>query len=215
MPEPTSNIFWDSTSVDPADRERLLRQRGCVCWFTGLSGSGKSTIARALEKALIEQGHLAYVLDGDNVRHGLNAGLGFSEQDRSENLRRISEVAGLFADCGVLCITAFISPLRSHRERARRIVGEGRFLEIHVSTSLEVCEARDVKGLYRRARAGEVAEFTGISSPFEPPAAPEVTLDTAELSVSDSVNAVVAFLRRRGVLGSSPVDGAGRPGADQ
>jgi adenylylsulfate kinase len=204
--EKTPNLFWDPSRVLPADRERLLHQRGCVLWFAGLSGSGKSTIARALEKSLISGGHLAYVLDGDNIRHGLNAGLGFSEEDRAENLRRISEVAGLFADCGVLCITAFISPLRAHRARARDIIGQERLLEVYVSTPLEVCEARDVKGLYRKARAGELPEFTGISSPFEAPEAPAIALDTTTRTVSACVDAVEEMLRRRGVL-LSPASG--------
>lgn len=204
METPVQNLFWDHAQVSAEEREHLLSQRGCVLWFTGLSGSGKSTVARALEKALVEQGHLAYVLDGDNVRHGLNAGLGFSAEDRSENLRRVSEVASLFADCGVICITAFISPLRDQRARARDIVGPDRFLEVHVSASLDVCEERDVKGLYEKARAGLVQDFTGISSPFEAPGEADITVDSANWTVPDSVSFVISALRARGVLSGPP-----------
>ena len=200
MNGPADNLFWQETKVTPGMREALLGQKGCVLWFTGLSGSGKSTIAGALERALIDRGHLSYLLDGDNIRHGLNAGLGFSDEDRVENLRRISEVARLFADSGVISITAFISPLRSSRERARTTVGVDRFIEVFVSTSLAVCEQRDTKGLYKKARAGEVSDFTGISSPFEPPEHADITLNTEELSVEGSVDTVLAVLRHRGFV---------------
>jgi adenylylsulfate kinase len=199
-PKPVDNLFWDASQVSDTDRQDLLRQQGAVLWFTGLSGSGKSTIARAVEMELIRRRQLAYVLDGDNVRHGLNAGLGFSPEDREENLRRISETGKLFADCGVLCITAFISPLRSARQRARDIVGANRFFEIFVSTPLNVCEQRDVKGLYQRARRGEVAEFTGISAPYEAPENPALTLDTSQLDLAQSVDQVIQLLQTRRIL---------------
>lgn len=197
---PTENIFWHHSAVTPEDREQLLRQKGCVLWFTGLSGSGKSTLAQAVERVLIDQEHLAYILDGDNIRHGLNAGLGFSVEDRNENLRRISEVSKLFAHSGVICLTAFISPLRENRAQARAIIGSERFLEVHVATDLAECERRDTKGLYEKARAGDVLNFTGISSPYEPPEDPDIRIDTQDRSVEDCVAQVVAALTDRGVL---------------
>lgn len=200
MPQPVDNLFWDQSAVTPQQREAFLRQRGSILWFTGLSGSGKSTIARALEVALIRGGHLAYVLDGDNIRQGLNAGLGFSPGDRAENLRRVAEVAALFADCGVITLTAFISPTREARCQARKIVGRTRFYEIFVSTSLEACEARDVKGLYQRARAGEIPDFTGIHLPYEEPEDPFLRVDTEGRSVDDCVLPIVSRLRQEGVL---------------
>jgi adenylylsulfate kinase len=197
---PTENIFWHPSAVTPADRERLLGQKGCVLWFTGLSGSGKSTLAQAVERALIDQGHLAYILDGDNVRHGLNAGLGFTVEDRHENLRRIAEVSSLFAHSGVICLTAFISPLRENRARARAIIGAERFLEVHVATDLAECERRDTKGLYEKARAGDVQNFTGISSPYEPPEDPDIRIETQDRSVEEGVAQVVRILTERGIL---------------
>lgn len=199
-PGRTANVYWHEGEVSADDRQRLLGQQGCVLWFCGLSGSGKSTIARALESELHGRGRLVYVLDGDNLRHGLNAGLGFSAADRDENLRRVAEVAKLFADCGVICMTAFISPLRRNRDRAREIIGSDRFLEVYVSTALEVCEQRDVKGLYRRARTGDVPEFTGVSAPFEAPPAPLITLDTGRLTVAEAVARAMEALQRRGML---------------
>jgi adenylylsulfate kinase len=194
------NIVRHEGEVTAQDRERLLGQRGCVVWFTGLSGSGKSTLARALESALLADGRLAYVLDGDNVRHGLCADLGFSPEDREENIRRIGEVAALFADAGVLVLTAFISPYRADRNRARKSVGTARFVEVFVDAPLDACEQRDPKGLYRKARAGEIPEFTGISAPYEPPLSPELRVPTAELDLAASVRAVAAELARRGFL---------------
>ena len=190
----TDNIFWDASDVTSADRERLLKQKGCVLWFTGLSGSGKSTIAKALERRLVDLGQLAFILDGDNIRHGLNAGLGFSDEDRTENLRRIAEVSTLFADCGIICLTAFISPLRASRARAREIIGHARFLEIHVATDLSECEKRDTKGLYKKARAGMVTDFTGISAPYQPPKQPDIRIETKNKSVHECVNEVVQEL---------------------
>jgi adenylylsulfate kinase len=181
-------------------RESLLKQRGCVVWFTGLSGAGKSTLAQALQEFLLGCGHLAFVLDGDEVRTGLNADLGFSRADRDENIRRVAEVARLFADGGIICITAFISPFRQARERARRIIGRHRFFEIHVAADLATCEQRDVKGLYRKARTGAVEHFTGITQEYEPPLRPALKLNTAACSVPAGVHAVVALLRKKGIL---------------
>jgi adenylyl-sulfate kinase len=171
-----------------------------VVWLTGLSGSGKSTVAVAVEAALVAAGHAAYVLDGDNVRHGLNRDLGFAPEDRAENIRRVGEVAALFADAGLITLTAFISPYRADREAARAAVGAERFLEVFVDTPLEVCERRDPKQLYRRARAGEVGEFTGVSAPYEPPASPALALDTSALDAAACVERVVTLLRERGFL---------------
>lgn len=194
------NITWHAASVSPEDRERLLGQKGCVLWFTGLSGSGKSTIAVALEEALVKRGNLAYVLDGDNVRHGLNADLTFSPTDRTENIRRVSEVAALFADAGIIVITAFISPTIQDRASAREVIGDG-FVEVFVDTPLDVCEQRDPKGLYKKARAGEIQQFTGITAPYEAPATPEIVLTTADMPVEVSVDVIVAKLREDGIIG--------------
>ncbi|MBL8754739.1 MAG: adenylyl-sulfate kinase [Planctomycetes bacterium] len=186
-------------TVSRADRERLLRQRGAVLWFTGLSGSGKSTVARGVETRLAAQGRLVYVLDGDNIRHGLCADLGFSAADRTENIRRIGHVAALLADTGVLVLTAFISPFRADRAAARNVLGAD-FLEVFVDVPLATCEARDPKGLYKKARAGQIPEFTGISSPYEPPDHPELHLRNGERSLDRSVDDVLAFLTARGLL---------------
>jgi len=196
----STNITWHEGHVGRRDREALLGQRGATLWLTGLSASGKSTIAVATERALVERGHLAYVLDGDNVRHGLNKNLGFSPADRTENIRRIAEVAKLFTDCGVLVLTSFISPYRSDRDAARALFPAGDFVEVFVDASLETCEGRDPKGLYKKARAGEIPEFTGISAPYEPPERPELVLDTAALSVEASVAALIRHLEAQGYL---------------
>jgi adenylylsulfate kinase len=198
----STNITWHERQVSRRDREALLGQRGVTLWLTGLSGSGKSTVAVALERALVAGGHLAYVLDGDNVRHGLNNNLGFSPADRTENIRRIAEVAKLFTDCGLIVVTSFISPYRADRDAARALFGAGDFVEVHVSTSLATCEERDPKGLYRKARAGQIPDFTGISAPYEPPERPELVLDTGVLSVEESVDALVRFLEEKGYLAS-------------
>jgi adenylyl-sulfate kinase len=191
------DISWQPGKVTAEDRARLLRQQAATVWLTGLSGSGKTTIAAELEKRLIEAGHACFVLDGDNIRHGLNRDLGFSPNDRRENIRRVAEVAKLFNDAGLFVITAFISPYREDRGAAREIVGHDRFIEVHLNAGLAVCEQRDPKGLYARARAGQIAEFTGISAPYEPPVAADVTIDTGVTSVAESVATLFDFLSDR------------------
>ena len=173
------------------DREALLKQKGIMIWFTGLSGSGKSTLAIALERELYKQGILCRILDGDNIRSGINNNLGFSEADRTENIRRIAEVSKLFVDCGIVTIAAFISPTHAIRRTASEIIGEDNFLEVYVSTPIEECERRDVKGLYAKARRGEIKEFTGISSPFEAPEHPFISIDTSRQSLADSVKVLL------------------------
>lgn len=183
-----------------SDKETLLGQRGVMVWFTGLSGSGKSTIAIALERELHRRGLLCRILDGDNIRSGINNNLGFSPEDRVENIRRIAEVGKLFVDTGVITIAAFISPSESLRRMAARIVGEADFLEVYVSTPLEECERRDVKGLYAKARRGEIREFTGVSAPFEAPAHADLTLDTSKLTVEQSVERLLALILPRVIV---------------
>ncbi len=180
--------------VRAEDRWSVLDQRPITIWLTGLSAAGKSTLAFALERKLLDLRYVSYVLDGDNVRHGLNKDLRFSRQDRSENIRRIAEVARLFNDAGMIVITAFISPYREDRSVARQIVGPERFLEIHVNTPIETCEARDPKGMYRRARAGEIAGFTGVNAPYEAPPAPDLSIDTSIATVSECVDRILAGL---------------------
>ncbi|MCG8587868.1 MAG: adenylyl-sulfate kinase [Proteobacteria bacterium] len=196
-----TNITWHAGHVTRADRETRLGQKGCTVWLTGLSGSGKSTIAVAAEKQLVEGGALAYVLDGDNVRHGLNKNLGFSPEDRTENIRRIGEVAKLFTDAGVIVFTSFISPYRADRDAVRAVMAEGDFIEVYVSASLDTCESRDVKGLYAKARKGEIPEFTGISAPYEAPERPELVLDTNGQTVEESTRALVQYLHDKGYVG--------------
>lgn len=195
-----TNITWHEANVVQADREKLLSQKGCVIWFTGLSGSGKSTLALEVENKLHQRGHLTYVLDGDNIRHGLNKNLGFSPEDREENIRRIGEVAKLFNDAGVIAMTAFISPYRTDRDNARDLLDAGRFVEVFVDCPLEVCEARDTKGLYQKARAGEIKEFTGISAPYEEPVQPELTVNTSELTLEECTERVIARLENIGLI---------------
>ena len=180
-----------------ADKEQFLRQRGVMIWFTGLSGSGKSTIAIALERELHNRGILCRILDGDNIRSGINNNLGFSEADRVENIRRIAEVAKLFVDTGIVTIAAFISPSNSIRQMAAHIIGENDFIEIYISTPLEECERRDVKGLYAKARRGEIKNFTGISAPFEAPLHPALSLDTSVLSVEEAVKKLLKLILPR------------------
>jgi adenylyl-sulfate kinase len=190
------NVVWHKAAVDREARIRVSGQRSAVLWFTGLSGSGKSTIASAAEYRLNQAGRLTYLLDGDNVRHGLCADLGFSAGDRKENNRRVAHLARLFWDANVLTLVSFISPFRHERDTARGLVGED-FVEIFVDTPMDVCETRDPKGLYSRARKGEIAEFTGISSPYEPPERPEITLHTDKETVEQSVERILDYLRQR------------------
>lgn len=197
-----TNIHWHAGEVTREQRETLLGQGGCTIWMTGLSGSGKSTVAVALEQALLERGYHAYRLDGDNIRHGLNKNLGFSAEDRAENIRRIGEVAKLFADAGTIAITSFISPYRSDRNvvRALHEAAKVPFFEAYVACPLEEAEKRDPKGLYKKARAGELKGFTGIDDPYEAPEKPEVLLPTHEYSVEKSVEALMAILKEKGIL---------------
>jgi len=196
----STNITWHHADITREDRERMNGHRSVVVWFTGLSGSGKSTIAHEVESQLFERGCRTYVLDGDNIRHGLNKDLGFSPEDRGENIRRVAEVANLFVQAGVIALTAFISPYRADRDNARKIAG-GDFVEVYVKCDIDVCEARDTKGLYKKARAGEVKEFTGISAPYEEPLHPELVLDTAKETLAESAAKVIEVLKARGVIG--------------
>jgi adenylylsulfate kinase len=195
MNDVSSDIVKTQGAVSRRDREYLLSQTACTIWITGLSASGKSTIAYALERALFDKGQLCYVLDGDNVRHGLNCNLGFSAEDRTENIRRVAEVAKLMNDAGVIIITAFISPFARDRELARHTIGPAVFMEIHLSTPIEACEDRDPKGLYRKARAGEIKDFTGIQSPYEAPDTPALAIDTSKCSVEEAVVGVLSLLK--------------------
>jgi adenylylsulfate kinase len=197
------NLTWHIGEVDKDARAAAHGHRGAVLWFTGLSGSGKSTIGHRVERMLIERGAFAYVLDGDNIRHGLNSDLGFAPEDRVENIRRIGEVARLFADAGALVVSAFISPYRKDRDRIRGLMGEGEFVEVFVDTPLEICEARDPKGLYKKARAGEISDFTGLDAPYEAPENPEVHLLTADLSVDEAASQVIHYLEQRNIIGES------------
>ncbi len=199
-----SNIVWHHSSVDRAARAHQRGHRSAILWFTGLSGAGKSTLANAVNSALFEQGLSCYVLDGDNVRHGLCNDLGFSDAAREENIRRIGEVAKLFLDAGVVVLTAFVSPFRADRERARALVNTGDFIEIHCAADLEVCEGRDTKGLYAKARAGAIKEFTGISSPYEQPEAPELRIDTGDKDLEACVQEVVDYLAAAGIIPAAP-----------
>jgi len=195
-----TNVVWHDHAVEREKREQLLKQKGVVLWFTGLSGSGKSTVANEVAHKLQKRGKLAYILDGDNIRHGLNKDLGFSPEDRKENIRRISEVANLFADAGLITITAFISPYAKDRNFCRELAGEGRFLEIYAKASLETCEKRDPKGMYKKARAGEIKEFTGINAPYEEPENPELITDTDKETVEESAEKVLKKLEELGFI---------------
>ncbi|NGQ95344.1 adenylyl-sulfate kinase [Brevibacillus sp. SYP-B805] len=194
------HLVWHNATVSKADRQRLHGHKSAVLWFTGLSGAGKSTLANALEQRLHAEGMRTYLLDGDNIRHGLNRDLGFSPADRTENIRRIAEVAKLFVDAGTLVMTAFISPYQADRELARSLVEPGEFIEIYVSCALETCEKRDPKGLYRKARAGEIPEFTGISAPYEPPVSPELVVHSDRQSLEESVEQIYRYLAAQGYL---------------
>lgn len=191
----SKNIVWHNHKVTKQDRATLKKQKPVILWFTGLSGSGKSTIANAVEAKLYEMGKHTYLLDGDNIRHGLNKDLGFSAEDRTENIRRIGEVAKLFVDSGLIVLTAFISPFQKDRDLVRKMVEESEFIEIYVDTPLEICEQRDPKGLYKKARAGEIPNFTGISSPYEPPKNPEIHLKNDKMSIEECVEKVIEYLK--------------------
>ncbi|MFK3937734.1 adenylyl-sulfate kinase [Alkalihalobacillus sp. NPDC078783] len=195
MTNTTSNLYWHQAEVTKEKRQALKGHKSAVIWFTGLSGAGKSTIANALEQRLIQEKKHSYLLDGDNIRLGLNKGLGFSDEDRKENIRRIGEVAKLFVDAGVLVSTAFISPFKEDRQAVRSLLGEGEFIEVFVRCSLEECEKRDPKGLYKKAREGVIPEFTGISSPYEEPSHPELILDSDKEAVEDLVEKVIEYLK--------------------
>lgn len=198
--ESNENIIWHAQNVTKEKRETLLKQKPCVLWFTGLSGSGKSTIANAVEYELFNRGIKTYLLDGDNVRHGLNKDLGFSENDRVENIRRIGEVSKLFVDSGLIAITAFISPFKSDRQIAKSLVEYDEFIEVFVNTPLVVCEQRDAKGLYKKARNGDIKNFTGIDSPYECPTEPQIEINTEELDINQSVNVILNYLIKYGYV---------------
>lgn len=197
----SENTVWHHATVTRERREKMNGHKACVLWFTGLSGAGKSTLAHAVEEELHQCGCRTFVLDGDNVRHGLSSNLRFSEDDRKENIRRIGEAAKLMMEAGVITLTAFISPFRVDREAVRNLMPHGDFLEIYCQASLAVCEARDVKGLYKRARAGEIKDYTGIDSPYEEPIKPELVVDTEALTLEKSIGRVMALLAERGVIG--------------
>ncbi len=200
MTNNNNNVVWHHATVTRSRREQLNGHKGAILWFTGLSGSGKSTVAHAVEERLHQSGCRTFVFDGDNVRHGLCGDLGFSQKDRSENIRRIGEMVKLFLEAGVIVLTAFISPIRKDRERVRSLVPAGDFIEIYCRCPLDVCESRDVKGLYHRARSGEVKEFTGISSPYEMPEKPELVLDTNVWSLDECASKIMALLSQRGII---------------
>lgn len=194
------NITWHQTTVSKTDRHQLNGHKSCVLWFTGLSGSGKSTLANALDYALYQRGMKSYVLDGDNIRHGLNRDLRFGKEDRKENIRRIGEVAKLFVDSGQIVSTAFISPFLEDRDTVRKMFPEGEFIEIFLYCPIDVCETRDPKGLYKKARRGEIAEFTGISSPYEKPKNPEIIIETNNMTIEQSVKEILSYLTERKIL---------------
>jgi len=197
-----TNITWHEGHATREERQGLLKQKGATLWFTGLSGSGKSTFAFTLEHALVQRGRLAYVLDGDNIRHGLNKNLGFSATDREENIRRIGEVAKLFADCGVIAMTSFISPYRKDRDNVRTLHDEGKlpFIEVYVNTPISTCEQRDPKGLYKKARAGQLKNFTGIDDPYEEPTKPELTIDATSTTPQQATVMLMEYLEKRGLI---------------
>ena len=197
--ENKNNIKWHESSINRQNLESLRGHKGMVLWFTGLSGSGKSTLANALNEALHAKKISTYLLDGDNIRHGLCRDLGFSDKDREENIRRIGEVANLFMNAGIVTITAFVSPFRSDREKVRKIIGQD-FIEIFCAASLNICETRDTKGLYKKARLGEIKDFTGISSPYEIPQDPEIIVETGSLDLNDSVGQIMKYLNAQELL---------------
>ena len=196
----SSNVLYHQASVTRERRNKLNNHHSVVLWFTGLSGSGKSTLAHALEEKLFQKGCRTFVLDGDNVRHGLNSNLDFSEKGRTENIRRISEVSKLMMESGLIVLTAFISPFNKDREEARKLISNYDFIEIYCKATLETCEARDVKGLYKRARAGEIKNYTGIDSPYEKPENPEIVIDTDQQSLEESVSKILDFLKSKRII---------------
>jgi adenylylsulfate kinase len=196
----SKHVVWHPGAITKADREAITGHKACTVWMTGLPASGKSTLAVALEKELWDRGVHAYVLDGDNIRHGLNKDLGFSPQDRNENIRRIGEVAKLFTSAGVINVTAFISPYRADRDQARKIMSDGEFIEVFVACPVQVCEQRDPKGHYKKARAGEIPEFTGISAPYEPPLNPEIVVHTDRETEAQGVATILSFLEAKGYV---------------
>lgn len=193
-------IIWHQSTITKNERQQQNQHKSCVIWFTGLSGSGKSSLANALDKELFSLNVQSYVLDGDNIRHGLNAGLGFSKEDRKENIRRIGEVSKLFVDSGQIVSTAFISPFRKDRDQVRALFPDGEFIEVYVKCPITICENRDPKGLYKKARNGEISEFTGISSPYEEPNHPELIIETDKLTISQSVGTIINYLKDREIL---------------
>lgn len=195
------NIVWHQYSVTKSMRQQSKGHKSCVLWFTGFSGSGKSTVAGALEAKLHELGKHTYLLDGDNVRHGLCGDLGFSDADRQENIRRVGESAKLMVDAGLIVLTAFISPFTKERDDVRALLEDGEFIEVYLTTPLSECEQRDPKGLYKKARAGEISDFTGIDSDYEPPVNPEISINTAELSVEQSVDTLLSYLKSKNIIG--------------
>jgi len=194
------NIVWHDHHVTKVECSSIKEQKPCILWFTGLSGSGKSTIANAVESKLLELNKHTYLLDGDNIRMGLNKGLSFSDEDRMENIRRIGEVSKLFVDAGTIVLTAFISPFQKERDAVRTLVNEDEFIEVFIDTPLEVCESRDPKGLYQKARKGEIPNFTGISSPYESPTTPEIHIRNNKISIEDVTTQIIDFLQERGYL---------------
>ena len=196
----SKNITWHESGISKEDREKQNEHKGVVIWLTGLSGSGKSTVAVELQAQLFEAGCLEFILDGDNIRHGLNKDLGFSPEDREENIRRIGEVAKLFADAGIIAITSFISPYRKDRDINRELLSKGEFIEVYVEAPLNICEERDPKGLYKKARAGIIPEFTGISAPYEEPLNPEIVINTDKLCVKDSADKIIDYLKNHKII---------------
>ncbi len=200
------NITWHQYHITKTDREKKYGYKGVVIWFTGLPSSGKSTLANELEERLFERGCHTYILDGDNIRHGLNFNLGFSVEDRQENIRRIGEVAKLFATAGTIVLTAFISPYRADREKARNLLPEGEFIEVYVHCDISVCKERDPKGLYKKAEAGEIPEFTGVSAPYEEPLMPEIFLNNDKNSITESVSKIIKYLEEKNIIPESLCD---------
>ncbi|MBN1847823.1 MAG: adenylyl-sulfate kinase [Deltaproteobacteria bacterium] len=197
LQQKATNVYWHHGAITRTDRERLNGHRGFTVWFTGLSAAGKSTLAVAMEEALFERGYHTYILDGDNIRHGLNKNLGFSPEDREENIRRIGEVAKLFSDCGIITMTAFISPYRQDRQTARSLFDDHSFIEVFVDCPVEVCEQRDPKGIYTKARQGIIPSFTGISAPYEPPENPEIHLRTDQMPLAECVSIILEYLGKQ------------------